>query len=229
MPRRWIPISILAATVVGLLAVIVSISVGENRVEDITLDETGEVQELIAGIPQLDKRLGEDNAPVSIDLFIDIQCPSCADYMSTVVDPLIEDYVRTGRVKITLRHRPVGLKPSTLGAFGTVAAAQQDRGWQYAEIFARNLDKVPERGVDENFLNEVAGVVPKLDVTQWEQDVTDPEVRALAQDDDELAVQLQIPGETAMILQNELSGESVTLERSPTLAEVEAEIEALGG
>lgn len=226
MPRRWIPITLLTLAAVGLIAGIVSISVGERGVQTIDLEETGEVQQLIAGIPQLDSRLGEADAPVTIDLFIDVQCASCAEYAAEVVDPVIADYVRTGEAQIVLRHRPVGLKPATLGAFGTLAAAQQDRGWQYAEIFMRNLGQVPEQGVDEEFLEEVAGVTPKLETDAWEEDVRDPDVRALAIEDDKLAVELGIPGDTAFVLTG--PGGSETLERSPSLAEVTAAIERLG-
>ena len=226
MPRRrWIPITLLTVGAVGLIAAMVSISVGEKGVQNIRLDQTGEVQQLIAGIPQLDSRLGEADAPVTINLFIDIQCGTCADYAAEVVDPVIADYVRTGEAQIILRHRPVGLKPATLGAFGTLAAAEQDRGWQYAEIFMRNLDQVPEQGVDEDFLNEVAGVTPKLETARWEEDVLDPDVRDLAVEDDKLAVELGIPGDTAFVLDGPAGSE--TLERAPTLEQVRAAIERL--
>lgn len=224
--RRWIPISILTLATIGLIAAVVSIAVGEEGPDQISLSETGEVQKLIAGIPQLGSRLGEADAPVTINLFIDIQCASCADYAAEVVDPVIDDYVRTGEAQITLRHRPVGLKPATLAAFGTLAAAEQDRGWQYAEILMRNLDQVPERGVNEQFLNEVARVTPKLDPGLWEEDVIDDEVRAGAQADDMLAVELGIPGDTAWVIEG--LGGSETLERSPTLSQVEAAIERVG-
>jgi protein-disulfide isomerase len=223
MRSRWIPLTALAVGAVALLAALISISVGEQDVRDIRMEQTGEVQELIAGIPQLGNRLGADDAPVQINLFIDIQCESCAEYMAAVIDPLIAERVRAGEAKILLRHRPVGLKPSTLGAFGTVAAAQQDRGWQYAEIFARNLDKVPESGVDQEFLNEVAAVTPKLDTPRWERDVASEEIQAEAQADDELAFELGIPGATTLIVEGASGSE--TLERSPSLERIEAAID----
>lgn len=222
MRSRWIPITILSLAAAGLIAAIVSISIGESAIERVDLEETGEVQELIAGIPQLGSRLGASDAPVTINLFLDIQCEPCAEYANQVLDPVIADYVRTGEAQITLRHRPVGLKPATLGAFGTLAAAEQDRGWQYAEIFMRNLGAVPERGVDEEFLDDVASVTPKLDTALWEEDVVDEEVRNQAIEDDMLAVELKIPGDTTWVIEGASGSE--TLERSPTLAQVEAAI-----
>lgn len=223
MPRRWIPITVLTLVAIGLVAMVVSISVGENEIQEIELEETGEVQELIAGIPQLGNRLGRSDAPVTINLFHDIQCESCAEYAAEVVDPIIADLVRTGEAQIVLRHRPVGLKPATLGAFGTLAAGEQDRAWQYAEIFMRNLDKVPERGVDQEFLDEVAAVTPKLDTGIWERDVIDEDIRERAIDDDKLAVELGIPAGTGWVIDGAAGSE--TLERDPPLDEVLAAIE----
>src|SRR5215203_3571873 len=96
MRSRWIPLTLLSVATVGLLAALISISVGENREEELMIHGTGEVQELIAGIPQLDERLGDEDAPIMLTLFTDVQCPHCADYQLEVIDPLIEDLVRTG-------------------------------------------------------------------------------------------------------------------------------------
>ena len=75
---------------IGLGWLIVSISVGEKKIEDFRIEGTSEVQELIGGIRQLDDRLGDDSAPVTITLFTDVQCARCATFQSDVVDPLIE-------------------------------------------------------------------------------------------------------------------------------------------
>lgn len=222
MGSRWIPLTLLSVATVALLAALVSISVGENTVEDFRLEETGEVQELIAGIRQLDDRLGLEDAPVTIDLFTDVQSPRCAQYQLDVVDPLIRDYVRTGEANIILRHFPLGVKPVTLGGIASEAAGLQGRQWQFAELFMRNLELVPEQGVDDDFLNEVAGFVPKLDVGQWEADVNSSETLDLARGDEDLAVDLTLSADPAIVVTG--ANGSQTLEGAPTLAEVEAAI-----
>ena len=92
MQSRWIPLTILSVAAIGLLAAIVSLSVGEHREEKFTISGSGEVQELVGGIPQLGDRLGADDAPITIDVFNDIQCTRCADYQREVIDPLINDF-----------------------------------------------------------------------------------------------------------------------------------------
>lgn len=226
MGSRWIPLTLLGAGAVALIAILVSISVGENSVERFRIDESGEVQELIAGIRQLDDRLGPEDAAVTIDVFTDVQSPRAADYQAEVVDPLIRDYVRTGEAKMILRHFPLGPKTVTLGGIASEAAGLQDRQWQFAELFMRNLDLAPEQGVSTDFLNEVAGFVPKLDVVQWEEDVESAEAQDLADADEELAALQKLTADPAIVITGATTSEQ--LEGAPSLEEVEAAIAASG-
>lgn len=223
MRSRWVPLTLLTLGAIGLIAALVSISVGENRVGPVEVEGSGEVQQLIGGIRQLDDRLGDDDAPVEITVFNDVQCPRCADYQAEVIDPLIADYARTGEAKLVLRNFPLGLKPVTLGAIATEAASEQDRGWQYAWLFLRNLDEVSDRGVDQQYLNEVAAATPKLDTAAWEEAVAGEAAMQAAEEDVELATELRLPADPALVIQG--AGGVETLERAPSLAAVTAAID----
>ncbi len=224
MRSRWVPLLLLSAGAIALIAALVSISVGENTVEDYRVEEAGEVQQLIAGIRQLDDRLGPEDAEVRLEVFVDIQIPEGSEYMAEVVDPLIEEYVRTGEANIILRHFPLGPKPVTEGGIAAEAAGFQDRQWQFAELFTRNLELAPEQGVTQNFLNEVAAVVPKLDTAQWEEDIDSAEAEELAAADEVIAAESQFPAAPVMVVTGPLDTE--VLEEGPTLDEVEAAIES---
>jgi protein-disulfide isomerase len=222
MQNRWLPITLLSLLFIGLMAAIVSLSIGEKGPQSIQIEGTPEVQELIGGIRQLDDRLGSEDAPVTIDFFQDVQCPRCADYYADTIEPLIAERVRTGEVQMNFRHFPLGLKPVTLGAIATEAAAEQDRGWQYASLFMRNLDEVPERGVNEEFLNQVASVTPKLDTAQWEEAVVGDAAADSAQEDVDLATDLRLPANPILIVSG--VGGEVQLEDLPTREEIDAAI-----
>ena len=220
MPNRWVPITVMTLAALGLLAAIISISVGEEGGQAIVIDEVGEVQQLTGGIRQLGERLGDDDAAVVLTLFTDVQCPRCAAYQADVVDPLIEEYVRTGGAKINFKNFPLGLKPVTLGAIAVAAAEEQDRGWQYAELFLRNLDAVPDRGVTQEFLDEVAAVTPKLDTGLWEEDVISDQATARAEADVELATDLRLSADPAIVVDG--ANGSERLEEAPSLEAVVA-------
>jgi protein-disulfide isomerase len=223
LQSRWIPLVLLSVAAIALGAAIVSLSIGEHREEQFTISGAGEVQELIAGIPQLGDRLGADDAPVTVDVFNDIQCTRCAEYQLEVVDPLIRDYVRTGEAQMIFRHYPLGGKPVTLGGVAAAAAGQQDRQWQFIEVFVRNLDQVPEQGVSQEFLDEVAGSVPKLDVAEWERAMQGGEAEQAARAGEQLGTQLKIPADPAVVVTGPSGSEE--LDSAPSLEEVEAAIE----
>jgi protein-disulfide isomerase len=229
MRSRWIPLSLLTLAGLGLLAALVSISIGENREEDLTITGTGEVQELISGIPQLGERLGESDAPVTLTLFTDVQCPSCADYQAEVIDPFIAEEVRTGNAQIILKNFSLGAKEVTYGGIGVEAAAAQDHGWQYAEMFMRNLDEAPTQGIDpdiaggQEFLDEVAGNTPRIDTAQWEEDFDDPATEAAVEEDATLAVELRLEADVAVNVQGPNGSE--LLQGSPSREEIDAAID----
>lgn len=226
MRSRWIPLALLSLGAAGLLAALVSLSVGEHREEQFVITGTGEVQELIGGIPQLGDRLGEEDAPISLTLFTDAQCPHCAAYQLDVVDPLIEERVRTGEASIELRNFSLGAKEVTFGGIGVEAAAAQDHGWQYLEMFMRNQDEAPTEGVTPEFLNEVAGNTPRLDVTAWEEANADPASEAAAKEDADLAVQLQLTADIAVNVQGPNGSE--LLEDAPPRETIDAAIARVG-
>ncbi len=226
MPSRWIPLILLSVAAIILGAGLVSLSVGENKVEIFTITGSGEVQELVGGIPQLGDRLGDSEAPITIDVFNDVQCIRCASYQLGVVDPLISEYARTGEAQMIFRHFPLGVKTVTLGGIGAAAAGQQDREWQYVELFVRNLDQVPEQGVDQDFLNEIAAAVPKMDVAAWEEAVNGDEAEVSARAGNDLATELKLPADPAVVVTGPAGSEE--LDGAPTLEEIEAAIDRLG-
>jgi len=208
-----------------LLAAIVSLSVGEHREEKFTISGSGEVQELVGGIPQLGDRLGSDDAPITIDVFNDIQCTRCADYQREVIDPLINDYVRPGDAQMIFRHYPLGGKPVTLGGVAAEAAGQQDRQWQFIEVFIRNLDQVPSEGVTQEFLNEIASATPKLEVTDWEQAMQGDEAEQAATAGNDLGTKLKITANPAVVVTGANGSEE--LDDAPGIDDIEAAIDSV--
>jgi len=225
MQSRWIPLTILTVAGIGLLAALVSLSVGEHREEKFTISGSGEVQELVGGIPQRGDRLGSDDAPITIDVFNDIQCTRCADYQREVIDPLINDYVRPGDAQMIFRHYPLGGKPVTLGGVAAEAAGQQDRQWQFIEVFIRNLDQVPSEGVTQEFLNEIASATPKLEVTDWEQAMQGDEAEQAATAGNDLGTKLKITANPAVVVTGANGSEE--LDDAPGIDDIEAAIDSV--
>ena len=131
------------ALVIGLIGfAIVSISIGTGTEDggDIQITGAAEIQSLLGGIQEDGPRLGNPNAPVTIQVFNDLQCDPCSEWNQQVIVPLIAGPVRDGNVQLIYHNFPMTESGFFLGAYGAAAAAKQDYEWQFVELFFRNQD-----------------------------------------------------------------------------------------
>ena len=165
---------------------------------------------------------GPQDADTTITVFNDLQCAPCADYEINTVDPLVEEYARTGQARMEFRHFSLAPNDTTLAAIAAEAAGVQDRQWQYLDTFFRNQEATRTRAIDEQFLREVAEAVPELDPDQWLDDYRDPASEDRVRADAMLAAQLKLPAEPAVVVSG--PGGQIELDESPTIDEVESAV-----
>ncbi|MGZ5341838.1 MAG: DsbA family protein [Solirubrobacterales bacterium] len=225
MRPRPLGLLVIGLAVVALVAVIASLSLDDPNDEPIKITGAGEVQRVLGGIHQTGAELGSPDAPVTIELFNDLQCSTCDEYQLEVVPPLVEDLVRPGDAKLVYRHFPLGEKERNLADFGAVAAGEQDDQWQFVQLFFINQDQVPAKGVDEDFLSRVAAAVLEFDLNQWHQDFKDESIAETLDNDGELAAQLGLLAQPAALVVG--PGGRKQLEDRPTAEEIEAAVEAV--
>ena len=191
----WVPRVLLGLGLIGLAAAIYSISVGSGGPQPAPIGGVNDVQRIFGGIAQDGAYLGPRTPTTTITVFNDLQCAPCADYEIDTIDPLVEEYARTGEARIEFRHFSLAPNDTTLAAIAAEAAGVQDRQWQYLDTFCPQ----PGRGAHcaastRQFLREVAEAVPELDTDQWADDYRRPgEPRTRVRDDAELAAELKLP------------------------------------
>ncbi len=167
--HRWVPRLLLGLGAVALSAAIVSISVGTGGPKVIRLTGGDAVQELLGGIQEDGADLGPPEAPIRISVFTDLQCSTCDDYEIQTVDPLIEEYARTGKAQFEFRNYSLGQAETTKAAYAAVAAGQQDREWEFVDMFFRNQDAAPAHTVSSDFLDDIVNSITDLDRSTWLQ------------------------------------------------------------
>jgi protein-disulfide isomerase len=223
---RLVGVIVLALIALVGLGVIASLSLDEGDTDPIEIEGSGEVQELLGGIRQLDARLGHPDAAVTVQVFNDLQCTDCVAFQLDTIDPLIRDEVRSGDVKLVYHHYSMTERATGLASFGAVAAAQQDDEWQFIELFFRNQDEAAEHGgATREFLDRVAAGILEFNVEQWQRDFEDAEVQQTLDEDNILAAELKLPTEPAVVVSGP-SG-SRTLIETPTLDQIREAIEAV--
>ncbi len=223
-------ILVLGLALFGLGYALVQISTRKAGREVVEVQGAANAQELFGGVPQEGDRLGSSDAPVSIQVFNDLQCGNCRENFLETIPSLANAYVRPGDVKLLMRHYSIAENPLELGFFGAEAAAQQGYGWQYTYLFFRNQDEAKRFGIDNELMASIAASIGELDVPEW-QEYLDREggsegaIAKKLESDEELGTELGIRTGQALILNG--PGGTRTLQDGPGLSQIERAIEAV--
>jgi protein-disulfide isomerase len=190
----------------------------------------GEAQEIFGGVPQEGDRLGSSDAPVSIEVFNDLQCSSCREDFLSTIPAIVNKYARSGEAQLLYRHYSVSESPQELGFYGAEAAAAQGYGWQYTYLFFRNQDEAERFGIDQRFLDSVAGGIEELNEPEWleyleDNGGSDGAISRRLDAYEELGTKLGIRTRQAAIVTGPHG--TRTLQDGPSLGQIEAAIEAV--
>jgi protein-disulfide isomerase len=160
-PRTLLALLVAVAIIVAALLVVLSqFGGGGGSGED--------VGELYAGIPQDGTTLGENDAPVTVYLYEDFQCPFCGQFDREMFPDLVDDYVRDGEVKVVSETMAFLGPDSVTAARAAFAAGEQNRYWPYHTLLFENQGEENSGYVTDDFLRGLAEDTPGLDVQKWE-------------------------------------------------------------
>jgi protein-disulfide isomerase len=137
---------------------------------DTKIEEKGEVNRLLAGIPQDGMVLGDLKAPVELIEFGDLQCPVCAGNAKEILPPIIENQVKNGEARIDFRNLVIIGEESIPAGAAALAAGEQNRGWNYLELFYRNQGAERSGYVTDEFMEVVAKAAGVKNLAKWNQD-----------------------------------------------------------
>ena len=181
--RRIVILSSLLAILAAAVVIAVVTSGGDDNtdktptVATATPGAENPLEAQFKGIPQENFTIG--NGPVTLEEFVDPQCPFCAELSRKASATLIANYVKTGRLKAKLQPLAFLGDDSVTAAKMFAAAALQGKAWQYAEVFYANQGEENSGYVTDDFLRQVGQQVPGLDVEKALTDRNSPQARAL--------------------------------------------------
>lgn len=225
----WIPRTVIVLVAAGVVGAIISISVGEGGPRAIEVEGADETIAFYAdtAIPQEGARLGPADAPVEVELFTDLRATQSADFQREVVRPLIDEYVKTDRIQIDMRHRSVGASELSLPAVAATAAGEQGRQWEFADLVLQNLENAGPSGIDDQFLEDIAntlrGKTQDFNADDWREAFESPAAEEQPREDNELATELRLPAQPALVMTG--PGGAERLVDAPTLEEARAALE----
>jgi protein-disulfide isomerase len=151
------------------------------------LSGAADVDALYRGIPQTPTTLGRPSAPVTMTEYIDLQCPACREFATTVFPNVVTKYVRTGKLKVVLRPWAFIGPDSIRGQAAVLAAAEQNKAFNYAELLYDNQGTENTGWLDDNMVAAAAASIPGLPVHELVAAVSSASVKARAKNVGSLA------------------------------------------
>jgi protein-disulfide isomerase len=128
------------------------------------LPNAAAVQREFSGIPQNGLVLGSPKAPLTMVEYIDLQCPGCRAYETSVQPSIVQEFVRAGKLKI--EARPIAfIGPDSIPARkAMIAASEQDRAFNFAQVIYANQGTENTGYLNQDFIKRAAASVPGMDV-----------------------------------------------------------------
>lgn len=165
---------------VGVALIVVSalLLVGERRrvalsasVERLLVQR--QVAALFGGIPQHGVILGQPTAPITMQVFIDLEDHGDGTrWIDQMLPPILERFVRTNVVRLefhSFKSDTLNRRPFYVQQVAALAAGAQNLLWNYAAIFMNEQGKEFTNYVTEEFVTGIAKQVAGLSLAEWTQ------------------------------------------------------------
>jgi len=142
---------------VALAAIVVAIAATISASPKKSGNTSGATPSTVAaGVQEHNGVLGNPNAPYTVTEYLDLQCPICQQASTTILPTLIDDYVKTGKVKLQARTLHFIGDDSTTAAKFAAGAKAQGKLWPFIETFYANQGEENSGYVTDDFLRGVA-------------------------------------------------------------------------
>ncbi|MEI7692101.1 MAG: thioredoxin domain-containing protein [Actinomycetes bacterium] len=157
--RRNVMIAGLVTVVVVVAAILILVSSGDSNsgapAANAPLQGLKETKAMLDGIPQQGNALGKANAPVTLIEYADYQCPFCKQYALGTMPVLINDYVRTGKLRMEFAPLTFIGPDSETAARAGAGAGQQNLEWNFTHLFYFNQGTERSGYVTDAFINKL--------------------------------------------------------------------------
>jgi protein-disulfide isomerase len=193
-----------------------------------------EVRTLFKGIPEHGLTLGSPFAPATLTEFIDLQCPVCQDFETTMLPTLIQKYVRTGKLKITMQpwdilDRTASEHDSARGQAATIAASLQNKAFQFAEMLYLNQGTEDTGWLTERMVALAAASVDGLNPSQVLAKMSSSTVTGTVSAVDHRAGVAGFDSTPTLLLNKQGETPHEVANELPNLSTLESQIEAAAG
>jgi protein-disulfide isomerase len=115
---------------------------------------------ILDGIPQNGRVLGRPDAPVTLVEFADLQCPYCAQWSQQAFPELVNDYVRTGKMRLVFGGVAFLGPDSEQALRFSLAAGRQGKLWNVVHLLYANQGTENSGWVSDRLLRAIGAAIP---------------------------------------------------------------------
>jgi hypothetical protein len=177
-------LAVAGGAVVLVLALVVGMNLtgkSKSSVDTSNLRMAASIEQMLSGIRQQGAVLGSPTAKVRLVEFADPQCPGCADFSSSELPEIIQNYVRSGELRIEYVGQTFVGKDSERMLRTALAAGDQNKFWNVIEMFYANQGDENSGYATDSYLRAIVGSVPGLNsgavFSRWQDDSLAPVIK----------------------------------------------------
>jgi protein-disulfide isomerase len=126
------------------------------------LPGAADVNSMFKGIPQRGLVLGSPKAKVTLTEYIDLQCPYCQQFETTVMPDILTSYVKTGKIKVEARPLAFIGPDSVRGRNAMIAAGRQGKAFNFAELLYVNQGTENTGWLSDTMIADASRSIPGL-------------------------------------------------------------------
>jgi hypothetical protein len=134
------------------------------------------VTALFAGIPQHGAILGQSTAPVTLQVFLDLEDHGDGTrWIDVMLPPILEKFVRTNVVRLefhSFKSDTLNRRPFYVQQVAALAAGAQNLLWDYVATFMNEQGREFTSYVTEEFVTGIAKQILGLNLAEWEDSRT---------------------------------------------------------
>jgi len=143
--------------------------------------------------------LGDPNAPITLIEFGDYQCHFCNVHFHNTEHKLLENFIKTGKVKMIFKDFTIIGPDSVIAAHGTHCANDQGKFWEYHDILYNNWTGENNGWASSDNLLRFAQEI-ELDIDPWSDCMIDERYSQIITDSSKDARDLGITGTPAFFV-----------------------------
>jgi len=143
---------------------------------------------------------GDSTAKTWVIIASDFQCPYCRQWHSESYKQFVDEYVRTGKVKVAYINFPLGQHQNAVPtAIAAMCASAQNRFWEFHDALFDTQPRWQSLPQTRPVLDSIARAVG-VDFTQWSQCVDSEKTRPLVFADRDRAAQSGVQSTPTFII-----------------------------